>query len=75
MSTSKANVIEKLNLIPDDLDETQIVERLYMLLRLERSRQLCEEDGTYSDQDFINHFNKKKDDIVAKKGECNCSEP
>lgn len=61
MSTSKANVIEKLNLIPDDLDETQIVERLYMLLRLEHSRQRCEEEGTYSDQDFINHFNKKKE--------------
>ena len=61
MSTSKENVIEKLNLIPDDLDEAQIVERLYMLLRLEHSRQRCEEEGTYSDQDFIDHFNKKKE--------------
>ena len=49
MSTSKANVTEKLNLIPDDLDETQIVEQLYMLLRLEHSRQRCEEEDTYSD--------------------------
>ena len=61
MSTTKENVIEKLNLIPDDLDEAQIVERLYMLLRLEHSRQRCEEEGTYSDQDFIDHFNKKKE--------------
>ena len=61
MSTSKENVIEKLNLIPEDLDEAQIVERLYMLLRLEHSRQRCEEEGTYSDQDFIDHFNKKKE--------------
>lgn len=61
MSTSKANVTEKLNLVPDDLNETQIVQRLYMLLRLEHSRQRCEEEGSYSDQDFINHFNMKKE--------------
>lgn len=39
MSGSKASVIEKINRMPDEMDEFELVERLYMLSRLEHSRQ------------------------------------
>lgn len=61
MSTSKANVIEKLNLMSDDLDETEIVDRLCMLYQLEHSVRRCAEEGTYSDDDFMEHFRRKKE--------------
>ena len=38
MSGSKASVIEKINRMPDEMDEFELVERLYMLSRLEHSR-------------------------------------
>lgn len=52
MNGSKASIIEKLNHILDDMTEEQIIERLYMLMRLEHSRNRCEEEGTFLDEDF-----------------------
>ena len=46
MSTAKAAIIENINKISDDLDEMEIIERLYMLSRLEHSRKQCREKGT-----------------------------
>lgn len=46
MSAAKANVIENLNKISNDLDEMEIIERLYMLFRLEHSKKRCKEEGT-----------------------------
>ena len=60
MSGSKASIIEKLNHIPDDMTEEQIIERLYMLMRLEHSRTRCEEEGTFSDEEVAAHFAEKR---------------
>lgn len=51
MSSSKASIIEKLNHISDDMNEEEIIERLYMLMRLEHSRNRCDEEGVYSDEE------------------------
>ncbi len=64
MSTSKANIIEKINLMPDDMDETQLVERLYMLMRLEHSQKRCEEEGTYTDEQVAEHFARKREQYL-----------
>lgn len=48
MSRAKAIVLENINKISDDLDEMEIVERLYMLFRLEHSKKRCREEGTIS---------------------------
>lgn len=61
MSSSKANVIEIINSMPDDMNEAQLVERLYMLMRLEHSKNRCEEEGTVSDEEVALHFAKKKE--------------
>ena len=42
MGNSKQKIIEKLNCIPDDLSEEEIIERLYRMMRLEHSKQRCE---------------------------------
>ncbi|MBD5106206.1 MAG: hypothetical protein HDT41_04435 [Lachnospiraceae bacterium] len=46
MSTAKEIVLENINKISNDLDEMEIVERLYMLFRLEHSKKRCKEEGT-----------------------------
>ena len=46
MSIAKVAIIENINKISDDLDEMEIIERLYMLSRLEHSRKRCQEEGT-----------------------------
>lgn len=60
MSNSKQNIIEKLNHISDDMTEEQIIERLYMLMRLEHSKKRCEEEGVYTDEDVTAHFAAKR---------------
>lgn len=64
MSTSKANVIEKINQMPDDMDEEQLLERLYMLVRLEHSRKRCEKEGVYSDEELIRHFAGRREGYI-----------
>lgn len=44
MGNSKQKIIEKLNCIPDDLSEEEIIERLYQMIRLEHSKQRCEKE-------------------------------
>lgn len=56
MSNSKASIIEKLNHISDDMNEEQIIERLYMLMRLEHSKARCDAEGVYSDEEVEAHF-------------------
>ena len=47
--------------MPDEMDEFELVERLYMLSRLEHSRQRCETEGTLSDEDVSEYFRQKKE--------------
>ena len=63
MSNSKQNIIEKLNHISDDMTEEQIIERLYMLMRLEHSKKRCEEEGVYTDEDVTAHFAVKRGQV------------
>lgn len=65
MSRSKENVIDKINRMPDDMDEDQLVERLYMLTCLEHSRKRCQEEGTYTDEDVVRHFARKKEQYLG----------
>lgn len=60
MSKSKKNILEKLDKIPDDMSEEQIIERLYMLMRLDHSMKRCEEEGVYSDEEVQAHFVAKR---------------
>lgn len=64
MSDSKASIIEKLNHISDDMNEEQIIERLYMLMRLEHSRNRCEKEGVYSDGEVAAHFAAKRKKVT-----------
>lgn len=64
MSSSKANIMEKLNHIPDDMNEEEIIERLYMLTRLEHSRNRCEEEGVYSDEEIAEHFMERRKKVA-----------
>ena len=61
MSGSKASVIEKINRMPDEMTEFELIERLYMLSRLEHSRQRCQTEGTFSDEDVSEYFRKKRE--------------
>lgn len=61
MSESKVNIIEKINLMPDDMNEIQLVERLYMLICLEHSQKRCEDEGTYTGEQVTEHFTRKRE--------------
>ena len=63
MSDSKASIIEKLKSIPDDMNEEEILGSLYMLMRLEHSRNRCETEGVYSDEEVEAHFTGKRGKI------------
>ena len=52
MSTAKELIIDRINSMPDDIDEMQVLDRLYMLSRLEHSRKRCETEGTIKDSDL-----------------------
>ena len=56
MGNSKQQIIEKLNCIPDDLSEEEIIERLYRMMRLE---QRCEKEGSFTDEQVTAHFADK----------------
>ena len=64
MSNAKQIIINQLSIIPDDIqDEFEVLENLYKLLRLERSRQSVEENGSYSTDEVRQYFQKKHTDI------------
>ncbi len=65
MSHAKALVIDKINSISDDMDEMQIIERLYMLTRLDHSIERCEQEGTLSTDDIKNHFTEKRNALCG----------
>ena len=56
MGNSKQKIIEKLNCIPDDLSEEEIIERLYRMMRLEHSKQRYEKEGSFTDEQVTAHF-------------------
>ena len=64
MSSAKATVIDRIGNISDSLDEMQIIERLYMLARLEHSIKRCEEEGSISDSDLDSHFKAKREALL-----------
>lgn len=64
MNSSKKRIIEKISLMPDDMDESQLIERLYMLMRLEHSQKRCDAEGTYSDEDVVAYFERKREQYV-----------
>ena len=59
MGNTKKKIIEKLNCIPDDLSEEEIIERLYRMMRLEQSKQRCEKEGSFTDEQVTAHFADK----------------
>lgn len=56
MNESKSHIIKMLSSILDDMSEMDIVERLYMLIRLEHSIESCEKDGVYTNDEVKDHF-------------------
>ncbi len=71
MSIAKELVMNKLYEIPDDLqDETEVLEGLYKLPKLERSKISAETEGTLSTSDVRKYFlnrHKKKTALTVKK--------
>ncbi|BCJ98408.1 hypothetical protein [Anaerocolumna chitinilytica] len=62
MSEAKAKVLEHLKMVPDDItSETEILNRLYMLLRLEHSKERVEVEGTLTDDELAAHFAEKRE--------------
>lgn len=62
MSNAKAAIMEHLKLISDDVsDEAEVLNRLYMLMRLEHSKERCKTEGTLSDTEVAEYFHKKKE--------------
>ena len=60
MSSAKKNILEYLDKISDDIiDEAEVLNRLEMLMRLEHSKERCKNEGTISDEDMREYFNKK----------------
>ncbi len=60
MSTAKTLVIDKINTFPDDIDEMQLIEQLYVLTKLEHSRKRCKEEGTLTTQEIKSYFATKR---------------
>lgn len=61
MSTAKALVMDKLNMIPDDIqDEVEVIEGLYKQLKLERSRRSVNVYGTLSTDEVRKHVNERR---------------
>ena len=61
MSTAKQLLINRINTVSDDMEELEIIERLYMLARLEHSIHRCETEGTLTTDEVRNHFKNKRE--------------
>lgn len=60
MSNAKQMIIKNLSDISDDIqDEFEILENLYKLLKLEKSRQSVKEEGSYSTDEVRQYFQEK----------------
>lgn len=61
MSIAKSSIINMMNSIPDDIqDEIEVVESLYKIIKLEKSRASAKEKGTLSTDEVRKHFAKKR---------------
>ena len=61
MSIAKSSIINMMNSIPDDIqDEIEVVESLYKMIKLEKSRASARENGTLSTDEVREHFAKKR---------------
>lgn len=71
MSIAKELVMNKVYEIPDDLqDELEVLEGVYKLLKLERSKRSAETECTLSTNDVRKYFlnrHKKKTALTVKK--------
>ena len=67
MSKAKELVLNKLYELPDNLqDEMEVIESLYKLIKLEKSKMSAETDGTLSTDDAKEYFaNKHKKEAVS----------
>lgn len=60
MSTAKQSIINRVSVMSDGIqDEFEILENLYKLLKLEKSRQSVKEEGGYSTEEVRKYFQKK----------------
>lgn len=60
MNTAKQSIINHISVMPDGIpDEFEILENLYKLLKLEKSRQSVKEEGGYSTDEVKKYFQKK----------------
>lgn len=60
MSTAKQVIMNNLSVIPDDIqDEFEVLENLYKLLKLQRSIQSVQEDGSYTTDEVRQLFEDK----------------
>lgn len=60
MSTAKAAIFDEINSMPDNLDESEIIDSLYHRLRLKQSRESIEEYGTLSTDEVREYFREKR---------------
>jgi uncharacterized protein YoxC len=60
MSTAKEIIVNKLEYISDDVqDEFEVLDDLYKLLKLEKSRASVKSEGTFSTTEVREHFAEK----------------
>ncbi len=67
MSNAKQLIIKNLSDISDDIqDEFEILENLYKLLRLEKSRRSVQEEGSYSTDEARQYFQENRWDSSSE---------
>ena len=67
MSTAKAQVMEILQQIPDTIsDEFQVVDDLYKLLKLKKSQDSIEKQGTMTTDEVKGHFKARKNRMAVE---------
>ena len=60
MNKSKQLIIDNLSVIPDNIQgEFEVLEGLYKLIKLEKSRESAREEGTFSSDSVREHFANK----------------
>lgn len=65
MSEAKKKIMESLSLVPDsETDEFMVLEDLYKLMKLKKSRKSAETEGTLSTDDIRKYFAGKRQRAV-----------
>ena len=57
MSIAKSSILNMMNSIPDEIE---VVESLYKMVKLEKSRASAKENGTLSTDEVREHFARKR---------------